>query len=432
MDNFKIIVLIILGAGAVLGVFVFAGIIDLSGKAVNSGPTGTVVLWGTAPSSIMTPLIRQVNKNNSFSVRYIRKSSENYDQDLLEAFARGQGPDLFLLPDDLAFKYLDKISLIPYTTYPLINFKTDFASAAEVFLHPSGIIAIPLTIDPLMLYYNSDILDSYNVAYPPTYWDELPEYRNIFVKKNEDEQITQSAFALGQFSNISHAKDILTTMFMQIGNPIVHTEHSFYRATLSSINAITENNEIVPLFDFYLNFSNPLDENYSWNRSFPDSIDAFTGDKLVFYFGFASDLSLLNKKNPNQDLRVVSVPQQRDLNTKVTAGRVTGITMSRFSQGKAAVPAALFALTSSNIAFQYSKSSLIPPARRALLSKTQTGLYNPVFYSSALFAQSWLDPSRANTDRIFKDMIEQVLSNNISSNISISMANSRINILLSR
>lgn len=428
MNNFKLIILVLLGFGAVLGVFIFAGFINLDGKSVNSGPTGTVILWGTAPSNIIDPLLTEFNKDKTYSVRYVRKSAQTFDQDLLEAIAIDKGPDLFLLPDDLAFKYRNKIYPIPYTNYPLVNFKNNFATAGEIFLTNGGILALPISIDPLMLYYNRTMLDSNNIIYPPVYWDEFSSFVKTFTKKDENQQIKQSAFALGQYSNISHAKHIISTLFMQTGNSIVEEKQGIFRSTLDDLGKNKTNT--TSSLDFYTSFSDPLKPNYSWNKSLPLSIDAFSKEDLAFYFGFASDLRTLLNKNPNQDFQVAQIPQIRNTDFKLTSAKVTGIAISSFSKKRETSLVAAMELSSSQFTEGYSFGQYIPPARRDLLAKNRSDSYFPIFYSSALFARAWMDPSLIDTNNIFRAMIDEVLSNAKEAEDSILSANNRLNILL--
>src|SRR3989344_2605597 len=205
--NFQIIVLAVFVALAIFGILVFSGAIPL-GTSDEPGSLGTVVLWGTVPSSAMSPLLETFNNDNpSFILRYVQKSADTFDQDLLEALAEGTGPDLVFLPDELVFHYANKIFAIPYDTYPLASFKSNFASAGEVFLTSNGMLAFPITIDPLVLYYNRSTLDANAVVYPPAFWDEVSALVPTLTKKDDSNKIIKSTVALGHFSNVVHAKD---------------------------------------------------------------------------------------------------------------------------------------------------------------------------------------------------------------------------------
>ena len=195
--NFQLIILIFFIAAAVFGVLVFSGAIPI-GKNNDAGALGTVVLWGTIPSDQIAAALSTFNTANpSFVVKYVQKSADTFDQDLLEALASGTGPDLFFLPDNLLYHYSNKIFTIPYSSYPLANFQNTFAGAGQVFLTDNGILAFPMSIDPLMLYYNRSLLDAGGVVYPPATWDDLTNVAPALTQKDDSNTISQSAVALG-------------------------------------------------------------------------------------------------------------------------------------------------------------------------------------------------------------------------------------------
>ena len=230
--NFQLIIIIVFIAAAIFGVLVFSGAIPL-GK--TEGSLGTVVLWGTVPTQAISSILKDFNTvNKTFVVNYVQKSSDTFNQDLLEALAAGTGPDMFFLPDNLVFNYANKIFTIPYASYPLTTFKNVFASAGEVFLTGKGILAFPMSIDPLMMYYNRSILDANGVVYPPALWDDLTNMVPTLTKKDDSNKIIKPAVALGHFSNVVHAKDILAALFRQAGNPIITEKNGVYASALDS------------------------------------------------------------------------------------------------------------------------------------------------------------------------------------------------------
>lgn len=428
LKNFQLIMVVLFTFGGILGVFVFAGFIDLGSKGVNTGPRGTVTIWGTYPKSIIDPLINENNQTADFTMRYVAKDPNTFESELLEAFAIDKGPDLFFLPDNLLIKYQDKISVVPYTTYPLINFKNTFVEAGESFLNSRGIIALPVNIDPLMMYYNKTLLDSNNIIYPPSYWEEFPDLVKIFTKKNSEGQILKSAFALGQAGNVNNAKEILLARFMQYGNNITYLNKSNYRSSIKQDLEVSP--DLINALEFYMSFSDPLNANYSWNRSLPNSQDAFSQEDLVFYFGFASELGKLFQKNPNHNFGVYPIPQNKGKEQKATLGRLNGIAISLFTKDFATSYAAMNTIADSKFAEKLSKSLAIPPARRDLLAKRDNNEYGPVFYSSALFAKPFIDPSKKDTDILFRGVIESILSNGSSPKNAIDNFHNRLNLLL--
>ncbi|KKS04698.1 MAG: hypothetical protein UU82_C0010G0017 [Candidatus Nomurabacteria bacterium GW2011_GWC2_41_8] len=424
--NFQLIVIIVFIVAAILGILVFSGAIPLGSD--GAGSLGTVVLWGTTPTRSIAGALEDFNNTNpTLIVKYEQKSPDTFDQDLLEALASGAGPDMFFLPDSLVFNYANKIFAIPYASYPLNTFKNIFAGAGEVFLTSKGVLAFPITIDPLMMYYNRSILDANGVIYPPASWDDLMNLVPALTKKDDSNKIIKSAVALGHFPNVAHAKDILAALFMQAGNPIVAEKDGVFSSVL---NSPVGNYNLPSVLKFYTDFADPSKPVYSWNRSFPDSDNVFSAENLAFYFGYASELQSLVNKNPNQNFFVAPMPQIKNSNFKLTGARVTGLAISSFSKNFDTAFTAASLMTNGDFASKFAAALDTPPARRDLLATKPADAYSPIFYSSALYAKSWLDPSPEDTDNIFSGMVNAVLSNNLSVGDAVKDASSKLSLLL--
>ncbi|MEK7071328.1 MAG: extracellular solute-binding protein [Patescibacteria group bacterium] len=426
--NFQIIILIVFVVAAVFGILVFSGAMPIGEKS-ETGASGTVVLWGTVQAQAIGGALEEFNlTNKDFSVQYVEKSSKTFDRDLLEALASGQGPDMFFLPDNLVFGYKNKIIPIPYESFPVASFKKNFIGAGEVFLTSKGILALPIAVDPLVMYYNRSILDANGIIYPPVYWDELANLVSVLTKKDENNKIIKSAVALGQFSNITHAKDIISTLFMQSGNPIVTEKDG---AFISALNTYAGKYKLGSILKFYTDFADPLQGVYSWNRSFPSSSNAFSSENLVFYFGYASELRSLINKNPNQDFLVAPIPQIRNETLKLTSAQVTGIAVSALSKNLNTAFYAANLMATRDFASKFATSLGVVPARRDLLARTPPDAYSSVFFTSALYGRSWLDPSPKDTDDIFRSTVEKVLSNALTPDEAVRDADAKLWLLLS-
>ncbi|MCE9585035.1 extracellular solute-binding protein [Candidatus Nomurabacteria bacterium] len=425
--NFQNIFLAIFIAGGILGVLVFSGTIPI-GKKNSLGGQGTVVLWGTINQQLILPAVDDFNRvNTDFVLKYVQKDPVTFDQDLLEALASGNGPDLFFLPDNLIHHYQNRILTIPYTSLPIATFKTSFVGASDVFLSSKGITALPLYVDPMVMYYNRSILDANNIVNPPATWDELQNLIPVLTKKDQNNKIIKSAVALGQFSNISHAKDIISTLFMQAGNSIVAEQNGLYYSSLASGPVSLDS-----FLKFYTDFANPLNTSYSWNKSLPVSINSFSSEDVAFYFGYSSELPVLVNKNPNQNFLVAPMPQFKNSKTKVTFGHVTGVAISSASKNSTAAFTVAGILTNGTFFSKIFGQLSVVPARRDLLTVKPTDAYFPIFYSSALFAKSWSDPSTLDTDIIFQGMIDNILSGNMVISNALSDASMKLSLLLAK
>jgi ABC-type glycerol-3-phosphate transport system substrate-binding protein len=288
-------------------------------------------------------------------------------------------------------------------------------------------LALPLTVDPMMMYYNRSILDNNGIAYPPAYWDEFTNLVPVLNKKDERGLISKSTVAMGQFSNVLHAKDILAALFMQGGSQIV-TERSGVFASVLDQNA---KYDLSTILKFYTDFADPLKNTYSWNKSFGNSQDAFSREDLAFYFGFASELQTLVNKNPNQNLQVASMPQIRNSNFKSTGARVRGIAISAFSKNFNSAFSTAGLMANGDFSAKLAKALGVAPVRRDLINIAQTdSSYLPTFYNSALYARSWLDPSPEDSNDIFRGMIEKVLSSSMTTMQAITDASAKLGLLL--
>lgn len=427
--NFQLIIIVVFIVAAIFGLLVFSGVIPLGSDSKNT-VQGTVTLWGTASMDQVSSLIETFNTaNKNFTVKYIQKYPEAFDQDLLEALASGNGPDMFFLTDNLAYKYSNKIYKIPYQSYPIATFKNTFTGAGEIFLTSKGMLAFPLSVDPMMLYYNRSIFDANNVIYPPATWDDVVSLTPTLTKRETSGRITQSAVAMGQFTNISHAKDILATLFLQTGSSIVQETNGGFVSTLvgnsDSIN-------LQKSLSFYTGFTDPLSSVYSWNKSFPNSLDSFSAEKLAMYFGYASELKSIVNKNPNENFMVAPMPQIKGTKVKITSAHVTGIAVSSFSKNFNTAFTAASLMATGDFASGYADATGTMPARRDLLAKQKTDSFSPIFYSSALFAKGWLDPSSNDSDNIFRVMIENVLSGKMTTENAVNDAGAKLNLLFNK
>ncbi|MCF7834245.1 MAG: extracellular solute-binding protein [Candidatus Pacebacteria bacterium] len=430
MKNFQIILITVFIVLAVVGVLVFSGMIPLGEKKNEEGSGGTVVLWGTVSSSSLSKAIENFNHdNNVYVLQYVQKREDSFDKDLLEALASGKGPDIFIVPENLIYKYSNKILPIPYESFPLASFQQIFISPSEVFLTSKGALAFPLSVDPLMMYYNRAFLNSSNIINPPSTWKELSEMVPVLNFKDESGKLIKTTVALGHFSNIENAKYILTGMFMQVGTPIVVENNGVFLPNLvSSLNS--SNNENV--LNTYTSFADPFKENYSWNKSMPNSKDAFTSGSTAFYFGFASELKSLIERNPNLNLMVAPMPQMDNLQNKITSGEINGLAVSVFSQNRDSAFLVANLLSKSDFAKEFASATGTIPIRKDLLISDKSNQFETAFYTSALFTRGWIDPSPKESYAIFKDVIEGILSNTLNLSSVIREIDSKLNLLFDK
>lgn len=405
MSKFQLFILII------FGFFLVGGVIVFSVYRGNSAESVDVSVWGSISQvdfeNIVSNTALRDNKTVRVSYRYIPE--EEFDSRFVEALAAGQGPDLFVLPSDKIMKHKNKVLVVPFSVYTERQFKDAFIEGAEVFTTPEGVLGLPVAVDPLVMYWNRSIFNDAKVTTAPKYWDEFYNLANQITKKDGALNISKSAVALGEYSNVAHAKDIVANLAMQAGTPIVSWDGSRVRSVFAEIL----NKPVVPAESaliYFTEFSNPAKTAYSWNRSLPNSFNHFLGGDLGIYFGFASEIRQIQLRNPNLNFDVALVPTIRSGGSNVSFGKFYGLAITKASKNPNSAFTVSTILTDREGAAKVAEALVLPPVRRDLLSVKQDRAYSSVFFDSAIRARTWLDPEPQGSSVIFKNMIESITS----------------------
>jgi ABC-type glycerol-3-phosphate transport system substrate-binding protein len=418
MKNFNLIIMIIFIVGIVVATLIFSGVIKTKEKGNNvvAGASGKVILWGTLRKDAFFQQLEDFNKKNeTFTVVYVQKNPETFNMELIEALASGIGPDMILVSQENIARYSDKIFPVAFTSFPAKNFTDSFITEASLMLSARGIMAFPLYVDPMVMYYNKSIFENAGFAKPPTTWDEVLATVPTLVQKDEKFVINQNAVALGEYDNVSHAKDILAMLMLQNGNSIVSAGGESLGSVMNT-SSLSSRTPVEDALRFYTSFANPSNTNlYTWNKSFPDSRSQFVAGKLAMYLGYASELFGIQRQNPNLNFDIAPMPQIKDTKNPLTFGSLSGIAVLKSSKNLNTAIIASSLLSGSNFATPFiselSQNNIsVVPARRDLLVAPPTSYYAPLFYRAGLLSRGWLDPKSEATNTLFDDMITNINS----------------------
>lgn len=409
MSTFKIIVIAVFSVAIVAGIGVFA----LSKNSGGSSQTlsANLEVWGTIPADAFSDamIASTIAGNKDIRISYRRIDVSDFDRQFVDALSEGRGPDIVVLRDDLVYKNKNKLFVIPSEYYPSRDFKDKFIEQGEMFLTPDGILAVPFIVDPMVMYWNRDLFSTNFIPLPPKYWDELPDLVTKITKKDSQANISQALVALGEWRNVDWAKEILSMLMRQAGTPITQIEGQ----RLKSVLNLQFGYPRIPsqsATDFYVQFSNPNSESYTWNRSLPNSSNFFLSGNLAIYFGFAHELEQIQQKNSNLNYNVTAIPQIRDSKKKSVFAHVYGLSIVKQSKNIPAAFIAINALTEVVALEAMEKITNLPPVRRDMIAKRPAEDYKQVFYDSALISHSWIDPEPQSTSNLFRDMIESITS----------------------
>ena len=413
MKNIQVIISVVFGVFILLGLFSFAGIMPKPGEDKLAQTKGSLTLWGTIPKADIEKTLsgKFVSAYKNINLTYVQKKPDTFANSVIEALAAGQGPDMIILPNDLIVRFSSKIEPFAPVTYPERQFLDTFIQVGEVFVEPGkDILALPFTVDPMVMYWNRDIFTNGNIVQPPKYWDEFLTLSPVLTQKTESRNILQSTVSFGEYGNVTHSKDILAMLMLQTGNSMIIRQSDGKYLPVFSGMAEKKMPAVDEVFRFYTDFSDPVNLVYSWNRSLSDSKDLFLAGKLAVYFGYASELSDLRKKNPNLNFDVALVPQVRGVANKTTFGRLNGLAVMKTSQSKPLASYVAQILASPEYSADFASSLKTPSPVRSVIAKGTTDPYLKIFYDSAVISKTWMDLRPELTDGIFERTVESIVS----------------------
>jgi len=394
--NFRLIVTV------VFGFFIMAGVMYLVIAPPKKGEIrGSVTVWGTLGEKMIGEVLSPID-SGAIEVTYVKMSEDEYADELIESFASGQGPDVFLLTDSMIVRFRDKIYPFPTSSMTERDFRNMFIEEGELLLKDGTVSALPLVVDPILLYWNRDTFSSSGISSVPASWTEVLSSVLKLTQYSDKGEIIRPAVALGEFSNIEHAKEILITLFLQTGSGVVVYGDGGLTLDFASDAAQS-------VVRFYTEFARPGKDIYTWNRSMRSDRELFASGDLPMYVGYASERVGIAERNPHLNFDIAPIPQLSDGGRVSTYGKLYAVAVSKQTKN---APAAL--LVASRMATAESSmlladlSGMAPTYRAHVGSADTKDPYRPIVDSAALVARSWLDPDPEMSYTVFEEMIVSI------------------------
>ena len=299
-NNFVIvkkIAKVLIGLFVVIVVFmiVFTVVVPLLTKSSNKI---TLTYWGLwEDSNVMQGIISDFERQNpNVVIDYSKQDIKQYRERLVTRISNGNGPDIFRFHNSWYPMLSGALLALPSDTISKNEFNQVFYPVAQKDLIKNGAIyGIPLEIDTLSLFVNTQLFQSAGLQ-PPTNWDDLVNDARVMTVKDKDSKIKTAGVALGTYSNISHAPDIISLLLAQNGVDLNNLQNASDRAT----SALT----------FYTSFA--TDQNNVWDNTQDPSIQVFSRGDLAMYFGYSWDYFTIKQANPNLAFQIIPVPQLSD------------------------------------------------------------------------------------------------------------------------
>lgn len=392
------------------------------------------------------------------TINYRKLRYEEYERELLEAFATDRGPDILSLHNTWLNSYQSRGLISPMPE--AVNYKMPVVKGSikkETFIESrtakmpttrdvrnnfvdavgndviivakdkdgksaEKIFGLPLSVDTLALFYNKNLFNNAGIAEPPQYWNKtFQQSVKKLTKQDAKGQLIQSGVALGSSVNVDRYFDILSVLMMQNGAQMTDGDSVTFNMIPSGFKDRTYNPGLEAL-KFYVDFSNPGREVYSWNKDLENSLSLFMQEKVAMIFGYSYHLPTIKAGAPKLNLGVANMPQIEG-NVEMNYANYWVETVANKSKNKDLAWDFINFITKAENVKGFLDKTKKPTALRALRDKQSEDLDIGIFASQVLTAKSWyhgMDPSAA--EQVFYDMITSVSAGNDTAENAINIA----------
>lgn len=312
----KKIILILFGAILVMGlIFLLLWFFVLRDGSKQSDEEITLTYWGVWEDvNVLQPIFDEFERENpKITISYEKidiKTLGDYVDRLKTRTAEGKGPDIMRFHSSWLVQIKDILTPFPEDVVADTGLTDDYFKVVERDLKRDGAFyGLPLSIDTLSLYINTNLLNNVGVQ-TPTSWDELESTaRELTIV--EEGKIVRSGVAMGTYDNIAHASDLIALLFLQNGAKVEDVSEENIESAVSALQ-------------FYTRFSDGS-EVAVWDQGMENSKIAFSGEKLAMYFGYSWDIFEIKAFNPKLVFEVHPVPELFGTNSTIASYWAEGI-----------------------------------------------------------------------------------------------------------
>lgn len=420
---------------AILGIIAFLGVAIFFFRRPTGTGTATLEFWGFYDgASTWQTFFNEFNKEHrSITLKYVQINPATYEKELIDALASGRGPDIVMFHNLWLAKHGNKISPLPAELMTLRQFQETFPDVSFTnFISGDRIYALPIWTDAMVMYYNKDLFNSAGIAAPPATWDQFVQNIVKLSQKDRFGNLTKLAAALGASNNVNNASDIVSLLMLQVGAKMISDDGS--RAAFEEpirVAAKTFSPGAAAL-RFYTDFANPKLPVYTWNASQPNSLDAFIQGKIAVIFDYNLAANEIKKRAPNLRLGVAPVPQPKDAQRKVNYANYWAYSVPATSRNPQAAWQFLMFMTQKNIEQAFVDFLQRPASRRDILILQQSSPELGPFVDAVLSAVNWYQADPKEIDKIFRDMIDEVVLGGAKPEEAVNNAADKISLLMSR
>lgn len=271
----------------------------------------TLTYWGVLEdASVYAPVIADFQKKHpNIKIEYLKQDKDRYKDKLITRYNNGNAPDIFSFHNTWVPEFSKLLLPIPESVVSVDEFSKNYYPVAKTDLVNNGVIyGIPLEMDTLNLFVNRGLFQAAGLNPPATWIDFVNSAKQLTVK-DENNTIKTAGAAMGTYSNINHAPDIISILFVQSGVSLADISSNL-PATIDALR-------------FYASFALP--NGNIWSDTQDQSLNAFASGSLAMYFGYSWDFSAIKSLNPNLSFDIYPVPSLPGKNITVASYWVEGI-----------------------------------------------------------------------------------------------------------
>lgn len=202
----------------------------------------------------------------NITVHYLKQDQINYRERMSNDLQKEGGPDIVRIHSSWLPMFKNLLAPVPSSIMTPAAFDSTFYPAHKNDLKIGNTpYAIPLEIDGLVMFVNTDLLTQAGMS-PATTWEEFQDQVQRLTVRDPQGRIQTAGTALGTVSNVDHWQDIMALMILQNGSSVVAPSGPTAEGALR----------------FYTDFVTKLNV---WDETQDNSTLAFAKGKVVYYFG---------------------------------------------------------------------------------------------------------------------------------------------------
>lgn len=279
-----------------------------------------LTFWDTSDNLAISSVLPDFEKQNpNIKINVVREDIKDYKDKLITRSRGGTGPDIFRFHNTWVLQLQDVLLPIPSDVMAKDEFNKTFYPVVKHDLVKNGAIyGIPIELDTLSLFVNLKLLKDAGVS-APTNWNEFITSSRALTLKDQAGKIETAGAGIGTFENVTHAPDIVSTLFAQDSVDLDDISKTKTRVS--------------DALNFYTAFA--LSDGSVWDKTLEPSILAFSKGNLAMYFGYYKDQPVIKSANPSLSFDVVSVPHLVGQNQTMASYFPAGVSLKSKNQKEA-------------------------------------------------------------------------------------------------